>query len=658
MKINRFFILIGLGLLFFVSGCFSSSPDMEMASLTVIPQASATHTQTPKSTETPSRQPTKTPVVSGTPLPSTTPNPNPTIPPVVEGTLLPQPSASLTLGNVAQAIELARWGKGKIQEIRYSKDGNILAILTKTGQYIYDGKSLRKLPFDQENWLSAFKPAKPGLEHRRVDNGYEIWREGSKIGIVEFSEPFAFFSPDHTLLAIPKGLLAVELWDATTGELMKTFSIPETDNDVPCGGMYSATISPDKQWLAGGCHDEAGIFVWNIANGSLKTKFPVESYFVKGLAFSPDNSKIAGIVLGGDVCIWNVANGALSHCFPDSQVNFYVGESQLVFSPDGHILIGGFSDGEVLAWNLRAGQLLSRLHPLTPSGASIAFSSNSRWLAAAAFQDVQIWDMNNGMPVLSSSQVTPAKLASLTLSPSILSGASGDIEFVTFSPDNTSLIFGRNTSIYYWGVVGKISSYQQVEEVNGNILAFTQDGKLTTIDNPALIQKDDLIPIPQKNGPNLGVYSFSPDGRLLAEDLFGGSTVDKVRVRSIPDGKVLWTLNANYPAHITFSPNNANLAFSTSGEVEVWQVEEKSRLYILFIGEKQSLYALAFSPNGQILATAGSSGVIYIWDAQTGNFLRTLEGHTGWVGDLKFSPDGLFLASASADGTVRLWGLP
>jgi WD40 repeat protein len=658
MKTNRFFISIGLGLLYFVSGCFSPSLDMEMASSTIAPQVSLTHTQTPKSTETPNRQLTKTLVASGTPLPSPTLNPNPTIPPGFEGTLLPQPSAPLALGNVAQSIELARWGKGKIQEIRYSKDGDILAILTKTGQYIYDGKSLRELPFDQEGWLSAFKPAKPNLEHQRVDNGYEIWRDGSKVGIIEFSGPFAFFSPDHTLLAISEGLLTVKLWDATTGELINAFSIPETDNDIPCGGIYSATISPDKQWLAGGCHEGAGIFVWNIASGSLKTKFPVESYFVKGLAFSPDNSEIAGVVLGGDVCIWNVTNGALSRCFTDSRVNFLVGESHLVFSPDGHALIGGFSNGEVLVWDLRAGQLLSRLHPLAPSGASIAFSSNSRWLAAAAFHDVRVWDMSNGMPVLSSNQVTPAKLASLALSPSILSGSPGDIEFVTFSPDNTSLVFGRDTSYYYWGMVGKVSSYQQVEEVNGNILAFTQDGRLITVDNPALIQKDGLIPIPQKNGPNLSVYSFSPDGRLFAEDLFGGLTVNKVRVRSVPDGKVLWTLNANYPAHIIFSPNNANLAFSTSGQVEVWQVEEKTRLYVLFLGEKQSLYALAFSPNGQIFATAGSSGVIYLWDAQTGNFLRTFEGHTDWIGDLKFSLDGVFLASASADGTVRLWGLP
>jgi WD40 repeat protein len=68
------------------------------------------------------------------------------------------------------------------------------------------------------------------------------------------------------------------------------------------------------------------------------------------------------------------------------------------------------------------------------------------------------------------------------------------------------------------------------------------------------------------------------------------------------------------------------------------------------------LYVMARSPDGQQLATGGLDGTIRIWDAQSGKLIRALVGHNSYVFGLAWSPDGNTLASTGSwDGSVRLW---
>ena len=78
---------------------------------------------------------------------------------------------------------------------------------------------------------------------------------------------------------------------------------------------------------------------------------------------------------------------------------------------------------------------------------------------------------------------------------------------------------------------------------------------------------------------------------------------------------------------------------------------------VLQAGHQGSINALAISPDGKWLISAGQDSTIKIWSLQTGILLRTLYGHNAQVVDIAISPDGRYVASASEDGTARLWNV-
>jgi WD40 repeat protein/serine/threonine protein kinase len=454
-------------------------------------------------------------------------------------------------------------------------------------------------------------------------------------------------SPDGKRLASAGQDGIIKVWDAKTGRELHSFRAHDSH-------LRSVAFSPDGQSLASGSWDKT-VKIWDAQTGQKQHTLTGHKVNVWSVAFSPDCKLLAsagGEGEVGELKLWNAVTGQEVRSFSGHTGRVWC----VAFSPDGQRLAsGGAADKTVKLWDVQTGQELWTSPCHRHAVFSVAFSRDGRLLASSGGGalwgggELKVWDASTRQLIHDLHHHTRG------------------IWCVAFSPDGHRLASGSvDSTVKIWDVATgqeTLTLRGHVDDIRG--VVFSPDGhRLFSCGADSNVRVWDATPLGyQEDEDCLTLPGHTDEVNSVAFHPQDPAVVASASV----DGLVkLWNTRTGLPLlnlrdpdagviSLAFSPDGQLLATVGAGKSVKIRETKSGNLIKILPGQRGDALSVAFLPDGRRIASAGYDFIVRIWDLRTGETVHKLQGHNWAIGCLAASPNGRHVASSSVDGTVRLW---
>ena len=554
-------------------------------------------------------------------------------------------------------VELVLSQPGAVTSVAFSPVSPLLAIGRGRHVELVDadtGKTLRLLGgnIGQVNDV-AFSPDGSLTAAASADKTAWVWEtdtgvhRSTLIGHEEQVGAVAF-SPDGSLIATASDDSTARTWDTLTGRHLTTFNGHDD-------WVRSVAFSPDGSLIATASRDGTAR-TWDSATGTRRVTFRGHKDWVRRVTFSPDGSLLATASRDSNGRLWDVASGGRRTVLDDH----ITGLNSITFSPDGSLIVTAAGDNTARVWDTATTTTTCILKGHKDWVRDVAFSFDGTLLATASRDDsVLIWDT-----------ATWTRRATLSVA------SRAPVSDVAFSPDGSRVATASDDgTARIWSVAkggGPVARPLTRHTGPTTAVAFSPDGTLV-----ATASEDRTARLwDAASGRHLTVLKghsgavrdikFSPDGTLVAT-ASGDCTA---RLWDTATGRLRDTL----PGHsgqvnaVAFAPDGRLLATASEDTTaRIWDLTEGRQRAAFFRWAPpvrstlshglEVVTAIAFSPDGSLIATGLGDSTARIWETVDRTVVRRLTQHSAPVTAVMFAPDNSLLATASADCTVRLWPL-